>query len=132
MEAKTSLNSNHQSQNAIFMSRMWILADTILMQEFWSYELQPMDGKHILTSEWAQSYCGMYDARDYRRLFELQEDKNYQVIFTAELTSYYCGYPICEWDEDMDLIEFKAVEIPPDYEKNYLTLDDTDRPLAAG
>ena len=132
MEAKTGLKLTEDSGDHIFMSRMWILADTIQMKEFWSYELEPMDGKRIPTSEWARSYCDMLDIEDYRRLFGLEQDKSYQVIFTAKLESYYSGYPICEWDEDMDLIEFKAVEVPQEYEKRYLTLDDTDSPFAAG
>ena len=138
METEKGLSSLKPGNSGIFMSRAWILADTISMQEFWSYELEPMDNKRIPTSEWAKSYCqNGLDIDDYRQLFNLEEDRNYQVIFTGELSSWYSGYPVCEWDEDMNVIEFKAVEIPPDFVKkltldDHFTLEDTDNPFDAG
>lgn len=99
----------HISNKVEFGFRVWVHpkdgdpADI----EVWYQELEPtVPGKRCV-SDWArESLCN----EDFHKLFDLDEDKHWQVVGKGTLHGSYDYYG--DYDEEFNVIEFKKAEVP--------------------
>lgn len=106
-----------QSQPKTFEGRFFLIDDDIIDDEVWCYELEPMNSRRSVR-RWATEHMGeiYWKAEDRRKLFELPEKGNFQVLYKATIRGWHCSHTD-EWDEEVEIVECQREEIPEDYAK---------------
>lgn len=89
--------------------RVWVHPADPPVVECWYHGLENTDPKRRLVSEWFQE---SFANEDFHDLFNLDKDKCYQVVGKATITGTYTGDG--EYDEDVEVDEFRAQEEPED------------------
>lgn len=109
------------SEKVEFSFRVWVYPEDSDPAEFdiWWYGFEPTNPSGRFVTEWVRE---SFSNEDFHDLFKLDKDKHWQVIGRASLRGWY-SYD-GEYDEELEVIEFQKVEVPSQWFKVYLRLDD--------
>lgn len=110
------------SSKANFQCRFYLIEGIVVELKCWCYELDPMKVSMRPSEEWVEEHIQQcYSEEDLRKMFLLDEGKNYQVLFSGQLSGYYDDHT-GEWDEELNGVVFESEEVPEEYSKQFLVL----------
>ena len=93
-----------------FMFRVWVHPADPADIEVWYHGIESVDSKSRFVSEWARESL---INEDFQELFGLDETKHWQVVGKGVIRGSFDYFG--EYDEEFDVIEFEAAEVPESY-----------------
>ena|SRR3990167_2939736 len=102
-----------------FNARILLIDDEVEQTDIWIHKLYSADGSSGSSlEESVREELGMLDTEDLRKSFNLEPEKNYEILFSGEVEYFQSNYPDSygEWDSNLSIDENSEVGLVTHFE----------------
>ncbi|MHC4301964.1 MAG: hypothetical protein ACYS7Y_32275 [Planctomycetota bacterium] len=95
-----------------FAARIVVYDEDIQELEIFVWELEPLDLNLRTGREWVQDHISNCDMDALVDHLECADRLAWEAVFKGTLSGDYCAPDFIEWDEEMEIHEYRSQELP--------------------